>query len=163
MWTKNLTLACLAAIAFALPTRADVILTYHLSTFVPAYPGDMAPASPIPTNDPLGPALTGPGVANPNSPTNRLVFAPGQAQFLQIAIQANAAAPTNIGVDNQANWTPSMGGTGNTMTTFAFGMHYPLALVTQPYAPPDPLAFTINNMNARSQSGPQPDGSTPGH
>jgi hypothetical protein len=156
-------IAIIALLASSFPAHADVILTYHLSTFVPAVPGDVPPATQIPVNDPLGPALTGPGIVNPNSPTNPLVFAPGQTRFIQIAIQANAASPTAIGVDNQANWTPSWGGAGNTMTTFAFGMQYPLALVWQPYLPPMPPSLTNNFRNARAQSGPQPDGSVPGY
>jgi hypothetical protein len=164
MRVKHLALACVALLAWIIPARADVILTYHLSTFVPANPANFyPPGTQIPTNDPLGPALTGPGVINPNSPTNPLVFVPGQVRFIQVAIQANAVAPTMIAGQDQANWTPSGGGSGNTMTTFGFVFHYPLALVTQPIDFPIGPFLNYNTPSSRAQSGPQPDGSVPGY
>lgn len=94
--TLQRVLSLILSLAATSQARSDIILTYHLSSFVPAIPGDMPPATPIPTNDPLGPALTGPGVANPNSPSNPLVFTVGETKYLQIAIQANAMAPTIV-------------------------------------------------------------------
>jgi hypothetical protein len=157
MRVRNLALACVAVVAYAIPAHADVILDYHLSTFVPANPGTVPPASQIPSTDALGPLIAGNSAANP------LMLSQGQTIFLQICIQANATPPTMISPDNQANWTPSAGGSGNTMTTFAFGMNYPLSIVTQPYNPPSPPALNQNFSNARSQSGNQPDGTTPGY
>jgi hypothetical protein len=158
MRLKHIAMACVVVLAYIRPARADVILTYHLSTFVPANPGTIPPASPIPAHDPLGPAIVGNNAANP------LVLTPNETKFLQICIQANATVPIvggPMGQDHQANWTTAS--SGNTMTSFAFGMNYPWQLVTQPFTLPSPPALYQNNSNARAQSGPQPDGSPTGY
>lgn len=166
MRVRNLALACVAVVAYVMPARADVILTYHLSSFVPTTPGTMfPPATQIPANDPLGPQIGGVGTPG-ESAANPFILAPGQTIFLQIAIQANANPPivgNNGGgpPDMQANWTTATNGI--TMTTFALGLQYPLSIVTQPYNPPSPPLLNQNNPNARSQSGPQPDGSSTGY
>jgi len=156
MRVRNLALACVAVMACVMPARADVILNYHLSTFNPPTNGDtLATGTQIPTPDsPLGTALTGPGVATPNSAANPLVFNAGETKYIQIAIQANATPPTSVNGQNQLNWTTA--NNGNTMTAFGFDFRYPLSLVINPFTPPVAPLLNQNNTNARSQSGPQP-------
>lgn len=136
--------AVLAVVALAMPARADVILTYHLSNFNPPTQGDtLATGTPIPANDPLGPLITGP-----------LTFYPGQTRYIQIAIQANANSPTMVNGQNQFNWTTA--NSGNTMTTFALGFLYPGSLVAQPFTQPMPPQLNQNQTNATALTGPQP-------
>lgn len=150
MRVRNLALACVAAVAMVLPARADVILTYHLSSFVPSNTSDtFPPGTQIPSGDVLGPQL----LTTPGTP---LVFMPGETKFIQVAIQANANPPTVVNGQNQDNWT--IADDGNTLTTFGFGFNYPLSLVINPFTTPVAPLLNQNNPNARSQSGPQPPG-----
>lgn len=125
MRVRNLALACVAAVAIAVPARADIILSYHLSSFVPALPTTL-----IPANDPLGPSV---GALN---------MTVGQTIFLQVAITGNNAAPYGAA---QMNWDP---GAGGGMSSFGFIFNYPASIVAQPYVAPPPTNPNRPNANA---------------
>lgn len=110
------------------PAKADIILSYHLSSFA-------GPATaPIPNDLPLGPEITG------------LNMTVGEVLYIQIAITGNANAPQIVNGQNQANW-----GVGNGMSTFVLQFNYPQAMVSQPYIAPAPPSLAQNWRNARSQ------------
>jgi len=165
MRVRNLALAFVAAAAMTLPARADVILTYHLSSFNPPTNGDtLATGSQIPSNDTLGPAISGNSVGNP------LMFMPNETKYIQIAIQVNSNPPLSVNGQNQNAWgNPSGTGpnsannAGVTLSSFGFEFRYPVSLVINPFTPPATPLLNQNNTNARAESGPQPDGTSPGY
>jgi len=161
MRVRNLALAFVAVAAMALPARADVILTWHMSNFVPANSSDtFPPGTQIPGNDPLGPAILG------NSAGNPLSFMPGETKYLQVAIQVNNNPPTVVGGQNQNLWGNSNGtgpnaanNAGNTLVGWGFEFKYP-SIVINPFTSPG--SGNGNNTNARILNGSQPEGPTTG-
>lgn len=124
----NRLIAILFVALAALPARADILLSYHLSSFA-------GPATdPIPNNLPLGPEITS------------LNLTVGETRYIQVAITANANAPQVVNGQDQGKWNA-----GNGMSTFILQFNYPQALVSQPYIAPAVPALSQNWHNARSQ------------
>ncbi len=120
--------ALLDVVFAALPARADIVLSYHLSSF-------NGPATAvIPNNLPLGPQITD------------LSMAIGEVRYLQIAITANANAPQIVSGQHQANWTGTTG-----MIAFGFQFNYPVGLINQPYIPIQIPTLNQNLKNANAQ------------
>jgi hypothetical protein len=112
----------------ALPAKADIILSYHLSSFA-------GPATaPIPDNLPLGPQITD------------LTMNVGDVRYVQIAVTGNANAPTIVQGQDQTNWN-----VGNGMIAFGFDFHYPVGLVSQPWVMPTLPLLAENLPNANAQ------------
>jgi PEP-CTERM motif len=164
MRVRNLTLAMVAVMAWGVPARADILLNWHLSTQA-ANPSDTA-GTPITSLDvPLGPALTGPQAAIPNSVSNPLIMTPGQVILLQLAVNCNAT-PAGAG---QNNWKPldTNGVNGgpnpnNTLIGWGFDVQYPLALCVQPFntAANNTRNATANNYTDQPDGPGNADGST---
>lgn len=140
MHVKVFALAFIAALTTVGPVRADIILGYAVSSFVPAVPGTMfPPASQIPANGALGQPIVG------NSPLNPLTFSPGETKFIQVTIEANANAP----------FTPAQHAWDNAnlngFVSFGFLLSYPPAIVSQPVVIPTSSNMSINRPNANAQ------------
>lgn len=162
MRVRNLLLAVAAMGAIVLPARADILLNWHVSSFVPTNPSDApsnAPGIVIPSNVALGAALTGPNAGVPNSAGNPFQMVVGQVYFLQLAINGNATPPTNVGGQNQPNWgVYNHGANGNptkSMIAWGFDLNYPLAVCTNPVT--DTTGATNNNFRVKNFDF-QPDG-----
>ncbi len=134
MNVKKVTLGCIVAFASVVPLRADVILTYRLSSFVPNVPGDVQPADPIPDSDPLGAPITGP-----------LVIPLGSERYIQVCIIGTAPPPMQT-QNPQLLWNGS-----NRMITFAFAFNYPSGVLAQPYVPLQIPFLDDNLSNANAQ------------
>jgi hypothetical protein len=130
--------AIIAILAATSPARADIILSYHLSSYT-GNPGN--PNAPIPNNLPAGPQV--------DSATG-LVLSLGQTVYLQVAITANLSSPTAIGFNDQLRWDPNFYGPGSPNDLYAFGFHlrYPTTIVSQPYDVPMPGVFTYESRNS---------------
>ncbi len=117
------TATLLVVVFAALPLKADIILSYHLSAF-------NGPAgAPIPNNMPLGPEI------------NTLTIAVGEVKYIQVAIEGTAPA-----LGAQANWTGA-----NSMFAYGIQMNYPASLISQPFIDPSSPLFDQNYHNAISQ------------
>ncbi len=146
MRVRNLALACVAALATTLPARADIILGYAISSFVPAIPGNtVPPASTIPLSSAVGTVVGGPGQPG-SSPALRLNWNAGETKYIQVTIEGNANAPF---LPAQSTWD---GGTLTGMIASALIFNYPAAIVTNPYNAPSGMNINANRSNAGSQS-----------
>lgn len=158
MSLRNLAITFVALAACVSQARADIVLNWHLSNFVPANPADVGGTT-IPDGVAMGSALTGPLAANPNSAANPLVFNPGEVKFLQLAINANTNLPTIVGGQFQVDWGVYHHGANMnpTKSLVAWGMdiNYPPSLVSQPVT--DTSGLTRNNLRAKNFDF-QPDG-----
>jgi hypothetical protein len=108
----------------ALPAKADIILSYHLSSF------NGPDTAPIPDNLPTGPALS------------NFSISVGEVKYLQVAIEATLPV-----IGGQANWTGTNG-----LIAFGFAFNYPSSLVSQPFITPMIPTLSQNWPNARSES-----------
>ncbi len=116
------TATLLAVVFAALPARADIVLSYHLSSFNGPATAD------IPDNLPVGPAISS------------FSLAIGEVKYIQIAIEATAPV-----LPGQANWTGT-----NRMPAFIMKVNYPTAFMSQPYVNAGPL-LNQNLHNATAQ------------
>src|SRR4051812_26748441 len=91
----------LVLFAVTLPAKADIVLSYHLSSF-----GGPGTAN-IPDNLPLGPQIM------------NLNLNVGEPRYIQVAMTGNANPPTSVNGQNQANWGP-----GNGLVSFGFQFNY---------------------------------------
>ncbi len=138
---RTLAVVCMVALAVVAPARADIILGYAISSFVPAIPGTIYPfATPIPLFSPTGAIISG------NSALNPLIFVAGETKFIQVTIEGNANAPF---LSAQSSWDA---GTLTGMIASGLILNYPPALVSQPFRDEWGAAANVNRPNAGSQA-----------
>jgi hypothetical protein len=137
MRVRNLLLVAVAALAVAMPARADLLLSFRTPNSPPTFPNSI-PAAYSEANT----------TAIPLPNTVGLVMLPGETRYVNVALLSNA---TNPG-PGQTFWNNQA--TMPQLATFGINMTFNGATADNPYIPlGTPPTLAENNANLRIQAG----------
>jgi hypothetical protein len=144
MRVRNHLLVAVAALAMAMPARADLLLTFRTVNQNPATPTTNIRNDYLPFPTPLAPANR---ATNAILPTG-LVMNVGDIRYVVVDFTANS---TNMG-PNQAQWTGNYG-----MTQYGMNMTFNGSTADNPYTPygtPPTQTENLPNLSQQAPFGP---------